>query len=45
MALMFIIVLIKFIAPAIEEAPAICKEKIPKSTEPPECAPIPDNGG
>jgi hypothetical protein len=35
----------KFIAPAIEEAPAICKENIPKSTEPPEWAVILDNGG
>jgi hypothetical protein len=29
-------VVIKFIAPNIEEAPAICKLKIAKSTEPPE---------
>jgi hypothetical protein len=42
---MFIIVVIKLIAPAIEDAPAICKEKIPKSTDPPECAVILDNGG
>lgn len=30
------IVTIKFIAPAIEEAPAKCKAKIPASTEAPE---------
>jgi hypothetical protein len=39
------IVTIKFIAPAIDEIPAKCKEKIPKSTAPPECAYTPDNGG
>jgi len=32
----FITVVIKFIAPRIEEAPAKCKLKIAKSTEPPE---------
>jgi hypothetical protein len=30
------IVVIKFIAPAIEEKPAQCKLKIAKSTDPPE---------
>ena len=35
----------KFIAPKIEEAPAICKLKIAKSTEAPECACILLNGG
>ena len=35
---MFKIVTIKFIAPNKEEAPAICKLKIAKSTEGPECA-------
>jgi hypothetical protein len=30
---MFIIVVMKLIAPKIEEIPAICKEKIVKSTE------------
>jgi len=35
-ALIFIIVVIKFIAPIIEEAPAQCKLKIAKSTDPPE---------
>ena len=35
-ALIFIIVVIKFIAPNIEEIPAKCKLKITKSTEPPE---------
>jgi len=33
------------IAPNNEETPAKCKLKIAKSTEPPECAIIPDNGG
>jgi hypothetical protein len=33
---MFITVVIKFIAPKIEDAPAKCKLKIAKSTEPPE---------
>lgn len=32
-------------APKSEEAPAKCKLKIAKSTAPPECALIPDNGG
>lgn len=36
LARQFKIVVIKFIAPAIEEAPAICKLKIAKSTEAPE---------
>jgi len=35
----------KLIAPAIDEAPAKCKLKIAKSTEGPECAWIPLNGG
>jgi len=35
-ALMFIIVVIKFIAPIIDEAPAQCKLKIAISTEGPE---------
>ena len=39
------IVVIKLIAPKIEEAPAKCKLKIAKSTEPPECACIPLSGG
>lgn len=42
---MFIIVQIKFIAPAIEEIPARCKENIPRSTAGPECVSGPDNGG
>jgi len=32
------IVVMKLIAPKIDEAPAICKLKIAKSTEGPECA-------
>lgn len=35
-ALMFITVVIKFIAPNIDDAPAKCKLNIAKSTEPPE---------
>ena len=44
-ARIFIIVTIKLIAPSIEEAPAICKLKIARSTAGPECACIPLNGG
>jgi hypothetical protein len=43
--LILVIVQIKFIAPKIEAAPDKCKLKIAKSTEPPEWAVIPDNGG
>jgi hypothetical protein len=43
--LIFKTVVIKFIAPNIEDAPAICKLNIAKSTAPPECACIPDKGG
>jgi len=39
------IVVIKLIAPKIEEAPAKCKEKIDKSTELPECLRLSDKGG
>ena len=35
----------KFIAPAIDEAPAACKLKIAISTEGPEWAWAPDKGG
>lgn len=35
-ALIFKIVVIKFIAPSIEEIPARCKLKIAKSIDPPE---------
>jgi hypothetical protein len=38
-------VVIKFTAPAIEDIPAKCKEKIPISTEAAECAVIPQSGG
>lgn len=41
----FIIVVIKFIAPAIEAAPAKCKLKIARSTLKSACPNIPDNGG
>jgi len=44
-ALIFIIVVIKFIAPKIDEIPAKCKLKIAKSTEPPEWNSIDDSGG
>ena len=44
-ALIFIIVVIKLIAPNIEDIPAKCKLNIAKSTEPPECDCIPANGG
>jgi len=40
-----VIVTIKLIAPNIEEIPAKCNEKIAQSTEPPEWAFIPANGG
>jgi hypothetical protein len=39
------IVAIKLIAPAMLLIPAICKEKIPKSTDGPECIVMPLNGG
>jgi hypothetical protein len=42
---MLIMVTIKLIAPAIEDAPERCKLKIAKSTDGPECASIPLNGG
>jgi hypothetical protein len=38
-------VTIKFIAPAIDDAPAKCKANIPASTEAPECAKTPLKGG
>lgn len=44
-AFMFIIVLIKLIAPSSEEAPAKCKENIPISTAGPEWAAIALSGG
>jgi len=42
---MFIIVVIKLIAPKIEDAPAKCKLKIARSTEIPEWNRLPANGG
>lgn len=42
---MFMIVVIKLIAPKIDEAPAKCKEKMAKSTEGPLWASTDDNGG
>ena len=44
-ARILVIVTIKLIAPKIDEIPAKCKEQIAQSTEPPEWAWIPDNGG
>lgn len=41
----FKMVVIKFIAPKIEETPAKCREKIDRSTLAPECAMFDDNGG
>lgn len=41
----FIIVVIKFIEAKMEEAPAKCKEKIARSTDPPACAILLDRGG
>lgn len=42
---MFMIVVMKLIAPRIEEAPAKCKLKIARSTEIPEWNRFPANGG
>lgn len=42
---MLIIVVIKLIAPKIEEMPAKCREKIVKSTEAPAWPKFPDRGG
>jgi hypothetical protein len=42
---MFNTVVIKFIAPKIEEIPDRWRLNIAKSTEPPECDWIPDSGG
>lgn len=44
-ALILTIVVIKFIAPNIEDIPAKCKLTIAISTDPPECPIIPANGG
>ena len=41
----FIMVVIKFKAPRIEEAPAKWREKIAKSTEAPEWNKLPERGG
>jgi len=42
---MLIIVVIKLIAPKIEETPARCSEKMVKSTEAPAWARLPASGG
>jgi len=44
-ALILNIVVIKFIVPIIDEAPAQCKLKMAISTDPPECVCGPDKGG
>lgn len=41
----FIIVVMKFIEASIDEAPARCKEKIARSTDPPAWAMFLDRGG
>lgn len=38
-------VVMKLIAPRMDEAPARCKEKIARSTDGPECTRFPDRGG
>jgi hypothetical protein len=45
LVLIFKTVVIKFIAPNKEDTPVKCKLNIAKSTDPPECDCIPDNGG
>lgn len=42
---MLIIVVIKFIEAKMDEAPARCREKIARSTDPPACAILLDRGG
>jgi hypothetical protein len=42
---MFKIVVIKFTAPKIEDAPAKCRLKIAKSIAGPGCPAVDDNGG
>lgn len=42
---MFIMVVMKFIEARIDEAPAKCKEKMARSTDPPACAMFLDKGG
>lgn len=42
---MLIIVVMKLIAPRIDEIPAKCREKIVRSTDAPACARFPARGG
>lgn len=42
---MLIIVVMKLMAPRIEEIPARCREKIVRSTDAPACARFPARGG
>jgi len=44
-ARMLMTVVMKLIAPRIEEIPAKWREKIARSTDPPACARLPDKGG
>lgn len=44
-ARMFMTVVMKLIAPRIDEIPARWREKMARSTEPPECARLPARGG
>lgn len=42
---MLIMVVIKLMAPRIEETPARCREKMVRSTDAPACAKFPARGG
>lgn len=42
---MLIIVVMKLIAPKIDETPARCREKMVRSTDAPACAKLPASGG
>lgn len=42
---MLMMVVMKLMAPRIEDAPARCREKIVRSTEAPACARFPARGG
>lgn len=42
---MLMMVVIKLMAPRMEETPARCREKIVRSTEAPACARFPASGG
>lgn len=42
---MLIVVVMKLIAPKIDDTPARCSEKIVRSTDAPACARLPASGG